>query len=338
MFINEVINYLGAWERLQEKSPYILHDIKCVLGELSDQRSAFEVESRQAGRQGQTMLSPRSFDQLMARLFRERGWGTNQHLRLDTTSTKKYEIDFVREGVGVELCIGKVAYAIYSLFVTFPTFIRAGSVNLAVLMAPARSLTRRFPMGVGNFEAVKTLLYEMPPAPLKYPFALLSFSESDSPVSIVQLTTPLDNFLISTIGLSLNEMLLLRERPEYDFKLELPDNRKIAQEICGFANLTGGGLILLGISDSGRVEGIEKSDLDDLQLKVTNIICDSCSPVPQFAFHPFDAANDSNKAVLVIRIEELQLKPCMTHHRVYIRTGPSVRAAAPDEIRRLVLS
>ncbi len=284
------------------------------------------------------LVSPRNFNQLMSRLFRERGWSTNQHLRLDTASMKKYEIDFVREGVGVELCIGKVAYTIYSLFVTFPTFIRAGKVDLAVLIAPTRALARQFPMGVGNFESAKTLLSEMPPAPLKYPFALLGISENASPISVVQITTPLDNFLISAVGLSLDEMLLLRERPEYDFKLELPDNRKIAQEVCGFANLTGGGLILLGITDSGHVKGVEKSNLDDVQLKVTNIIRDTCLPVPQFAFHPFDAANDSGKAILVIRIEELQSKPCMTQDKVYIRTGPSVRAATSGEIRRLILS
>jgi hypothetical protein len=321
MFINEVVNYLGAWERLQGSSPHILGDIEGVLKELSDRRSLFRRISREVSQRGQMMISPRNFNQLMGQLFRERGWSTNQHLRLHTGSMKKYEIDFVREKVGVELCIGRVAYTIYSLFVTFPTFIRAGSVDLAVLIAPTRALARDFLIGVGNFEAAKTLLSEMPPAPLKYPFALLGISDTASPVSVVKITTPLDNFLINTVGVSLNEMLLLRERPEYDFKLELPENSKTAHEVCGFANLTGGGLILLGISDSGRVQGVEKSSLDSLQLKVTNIIRSSCLPVPQFAFHPFEIGNDPGKVALVIRVEELQSKPCMTQDKVYIRTG-----------------
>lgn len=337
MFISEVVNYLGAWEKLQRDYPVALRDVKDVLLEMSTLRSEFEGKSREVGREEQLVIIAAKFHDLMGRLLRERGWDTNRHLLPGTPPMKIYEIDFSRGGVGVELCLGRVAFAVYSLFVTFPNFARAGGFDLGVLLAPTRALTRRFSGIVGNFESIKTLLTEAPPAQVKYPFALLGFSEADSTVGVIQLTTPLDDFLIGTVGLSLNEMLLLGERPEYDFKLELPDTRKLAQEVCGFANLAGGGVILLGVANSGRVEGVVKCDLDDLQLRVTNVARDSCNPVPRLMFHPFDSADDPGKAVLVIRVEELQSKPCMTQDRVYVRAGPSVRAATPDEIRRLVL-
>jgi hypothetical protein len=274
----------------------------------------------------------------MRELFSNKGWQIDRHLRLDAASMKRYEVDFVREKVGVELCLGKQAFAIYSLFVNFPVFIKAGGLDIAILLFPMRDLSRQMPAGVGNFESVRALLSELHPMPLKYPFALLGFSFDKRQPQITQLTTPLDNYLIHTLGMSLDEMLLLRERSDYDFKESLPDNKKLAQEICGFANLHGGGIILLGIDDDGNAIGVNKVELDGLQLKVTNIIRDCCSPVPRFEFQCYDIPSSPVKAILIIHVQELESKPCMTQDKVYIRSGPSVRTATSDEIRRLILN
>ena len=133
-------------------------------------------------------------------------------------------------------------------------------------------------------------------------------------------------------------MKLLTERPNYDFKLELPDNKKMSKEACALANMKGGGLILLGIDNQGNVKGIPRASLDDAQQWCGNIILTTCTPKPDFEFQVFDVPEDPEKCVLILRISEVDRKPCMAYERVYTRVGsPDARPAGPDEIRRLVL-
>jgi predicted HTH transcriptional regulator len=193
---------------------------------------------------------------------------------------------------------------------------------------------------VSSFEMIRDRVAGLAPLPLKYPFAIIGLSDeptSSSP-QVQELTSELDQFLLDTVGHTLGEMALLTERPNYDFKLQLPQNRTTAKEICALANLPNGGVVLLGVDNAGRIRGIDRVELDEIQLRIENISRDSCRPRPTVSFHVFDALSDPNRRVLVARIGKVDRKPCMTSDRVYIRAGSSARPADTDEIRRLVLS
>jgi hypothetical protein len=247
-------------------------------------------------------------------------------------------IDFVKDGVGLELGLGKEAFIESRIFVGFPRCVEEDIFQIAIALVPTTSLAKQMPVGAGNFESVSDMLQEARPLSLRYPFAIIGFSEDETPTNIVELTSELDVFLIKAIGMTLDEMVAVTEQPNYDFKLQLSKNDKLAQEVCGFANLKGGGYILLGIDKNGRPVGLLKGKpLDDIQLQITNVIHDNCRPRPRFDFYVFDNPEGTTTSILITRVYEIERKPCMFQDRVYIRSGSSVRPADSEEIRRLVL-
>ena len=253
------------------------------------------------------------------------------HIRIES-------IDFVKDGVGIEIEMGKASLVESHIFARFPRFVQANIIQSAVALVPMKSLSRQMTAGLWPFEWLKDGLQEMRPWPLKYKLTVIGFSMSETSIEVIEATSELDRFLIDAIGMSVEEMVLMNERLDYDFKVRLPTPEKLAQEVCGFANLRGGGHILLGIDNGGRLVGLPRGEgLDDIRLRMTNVICDCCSPKPMFEFFTFDNPEDATTAILIMRVHEAERKPCMVQHRVYVRSGPSVRPADADEIRRLVL-
>lgn len=200
------------------------------------------------------------------------------------------------------------------------------------------SFSSQMSVGVGNFESLSDMLQETRPLPLRYPFAIIGFSEKKTSIEVTELTSELDKFLITAIGMTMEEMALLNEQPNYDFKVQLPKKEKLAQEVCGFANSECGGYMLVGIDKNGKPIGLAKGkNLDDIQLQITNVIYDSCRPKPRFEFLVFDNPENTITSIIVAKIYALERKPCMVQGKVYVRSGPSVRSADSEEIRRLVL-
>lgn len=153
---------------------------------------------------------------------------------------------------------------------------------------------------------------------------------------VKELTSPINFYLLNSIGYTLEDAISLGESSSYEFKEQLPQNTVLSQEICGFANTRGGGIILLGISDSGETPGIDSDQLDSIQLKILNITRDTCHPVPTIEFFKFEQAD--GKMLLAVQVTELKQKPCLTSGRAYIRVGPSARMATSEEIRNLILA
>ena len=192
--------------------------------------------------------------------------------------------------------------------------------------------------GVSNFEMVSDRISEITPMLPKYPFAIIGISDEETETEIHEVTSPLDNYLIGTLGYSMLEMRLQAEKPNYDFKVQLPaESHKIAKEMCALANHTNGGLILVGVDDNGNLRGVLRSELDEMQRRVIDIGTRECKPSPKIECFPFDISSEMEKCVLVIHISEIEQKPCMTNEKVYIRVGTMARAANSEEIRRLLL-
>jgi len=270
------------------------------------------------------------------------GWETRNRLYLGQRGKKRRysTVDAIWNGVGVEYTFGKFAFAESILFVKFPIFVRAHKFRIACLLVAAEVLQKSMPINITSYEMIRDRVVGLAPLPLKFPFAIIGLSDQppSSPLQVEELTSELDQFLLHTVGYTLSEMALLTERPNYDFKRQLPQKNRMAREVCAFANLLKGGVILLGVNNAGRIEGIDRGELDDIQLRIGNIAKDSCLPRPRLDYHVFDVPSDQDRCVLVVRIHEVERKPCMTSDRVYTRAGSSARPADSDEIRRLVLS
>jgi Putative DNA-binding domain/Restriction endonuclease BglII len=281
------------------------------------------------------LVSPGELQRDLKRAFAQLGWNTSVRMPIGRSSRRFREIDFVKEGVGVEITFAKSAFVESGIFFKFPLFIQIGQIHVAVILVPMESMLP----GVGSFKLLRDQLTDLSPLPLKYPFAILGVSDSASEIEDVQeLTSEMDKYLIEEAGFSLDEMRILTEKPQYDFKERLPESRRLSHLVCAFANLEGGGVILIGVNNDGDILGIPRgTPLDEMQLAIVNAIQHTCRPRPRFETQVFDAPSDPSRCVLVVRVHEMEYKPCMVDEKVYVRVGSSTRAAGPDEIRRLLL-
>ena len=80
------------------------------------------------------------------------------------------------------------------------------------------------------------------------------------------------------------------------------------------------------------------SDLDNIQLRLTNSIRNLCKPIPKFEIVSFPIIDKKQSSLLICRIEENQRKPCLVRGRAYIRSGPSAQPADAEEIRNMVFA
>ena len=335
MYIAKVLSNLGAWNSFQETHPDLYAELCAVIELVQPQRTTY---SHEKARRGEKLISTQSILRQFMNQFRVTGW-SEKRLNFGGGSKSGYsEIDAAKEKVGLELSFGQYAFAESNIFVKFPIFIRAEIINFAILITPVTALVREMIVGISSFEMVQRRLKEISPLLPKYPFVILGVSHQLARLEVQELTSPLDSFLIETLGYSLLEMKMQTERPNYDFKVQLPEDRhQIAKEICALANNKKGGLILIGIDDAGNLRGIPATELDETQRRITDIGTGACKPSPAIECLPFDVPFDRERRVVIIQVSEIEQKPCMTKEKVYIRVGAMARAANSEEIRRLLL-
>ncbi|HEX8128459.1 MAG TPA: RNA-binding domain-containing protein [Pyrinomonadaceae bacterium] len=141
---------------------------------------------------------------------------------------------------------------------------------------------------------------------------------------------------LSTPALQTSRIELLRlvrggEDTYLELKVKLSNPEKIAQGICALAN-TGGGVMVFGISDQLRVEGVD--DPEDVRDEVVRICREQISPqlVPYIDLIAFD----NGRRVVAVEIEGKR-RPYQTRDgRYFIRIGADKREATREELSALM--
>lgn len=347
MYLNAVLSNFGAWHRLIDQYPEHFADIAQVITALEVKNFTADLRNRGLNglRGSKDGIDIRELHLSASNDFVIRGWSpfsvelhpTSIIAGLDARITIK-EVELRKDRIGLDIFFGKIQFLESKIFSELPFFVRSNILEIMVFIVPMKSLAIKSLSHTKGFEAIANRLTLLESTSIPYSFIIIGISDQNSETQIIELTSPIDNFLMPRVGLSLNEMVIRNEMSNYDFKIILPSNEKIAKEICAMANSKGGGILLIGVDKFGDVQGIEKGKvLDDSMLKVTNIIQTTLSPKPNYQFHVFDIPNDPFKCLLIIDVLEIEHKPCMTGERVYIRGGTSTIAAGPDEIRRLIV-
>ncbi|MCD9025439.1 AlbA family DNA-binding domain-containing protein [Cohnella silvisoli] len=255
-----------------------------------------------------------------------------------TSSKGPWHFDCIKNKVGIEFCLAKQAFLESKLFLKAPAAYKYDLFDIAVFVIPINRDALKFD-GLTTFDKILNVFNDLSPIQLQYPFIILGIGNEendDHMLEIIELTTDLDAFLIGYTENSLETLIATGEKINYDFKVELPENKKIAQEICAFANMEGGGFLILGVTNSGQVVGINNNELDSAQQRIVNVVRDSCDPPPKIDFFIFNH-NLKGRSIMIVTVKEMGNKPCMTQDRIYIRVGSTVRIAKPDEVRRLIL-
>ena len=142
---------------------------------------------------------------------------------------------------------------------------------------------------------------------------------------------------LSTPALQTSRIELLRlvrggEDTYLELKVKLSNPEKIAQGICALAN-TGGGVMVFGVSDQLRVEGVD--DAEDVRDEIVRICREQISPqlVPYIDLIAFD----NGRRVVVVDIEGKR-RPYQTREdgRYFIRIGAEKREATREELSALL--
>ena len=134
------------------------------------------------------------------------------------------------------------------------------------------------------------------------------------------------------------ELERLLKEPESDLverKASASDRSSIRQTICAFANDLPGhgrpGVIFIGVTDEGKCANLQVSD--ELLQNLSQMRSDgNILPQPTMLVqrHTLGGCN-----VAVVMVAPADFPPVRYRGRVFVRVGPTVRLASPEEERRL---
>jgi ATP-dependent DNA helicase RecG len=121
------------------------------------------------------------------------------------------------------------------------------------------------------------------------------------------------------------------ESERLEFKSSLADVNEIVEDISAFSN-SKGGKILVGVSNSGKILGLEIGK--DTVERLTNKIVSNTEPkvYPNITTKDFD-----KKKVIVIEVQEAKEKPVFAFGRAFKRVGKSTLRMNKEEIERMIL-
>lgn len=129
---------------------------------------------------------------------------------------------------------------------------------------------------------------------------------------------------------SLIEVFSQPPNSKVSFAHEQTEPQKLAKEIVAFANFRGG-RVLVGVSDSGEIEGIKRPDFETWVMDTVfgKYITPALIPV-------YEEINTSAGKIAVISVEQGTLKPYAFRsdgkEMIYIRMGSTSRIANRDQI------
>lgn len=325
MYINSAISHLHGWKILKENHKEMKQEIEAVIKNIHLQYDDFSFQA------SNTVMHRSRYD------WRQLGNDFDVQLRkkgMDNPDRNLSYFDGIMDGVGIDFFVGQTPHLLSRLFVTYPTLLKSGRIRLPVFLVPEKAIANFHAV---NIEQLRTLLSEVKPLSINYPFVILGVGIQEKEFEVEELTSALDQYLIETTGRTLQDNLFIGENELCEFKQDMSDRpERIAKEVCAFANNRNGGLILFGITDDRKVQGIDNASSDKEELRITDIIRNTCNPAPEFIFKKFEVSN--GKIILVLQIFELEQKPCMHGEKVFVRVGSTSRSANSFEIRKLILA
>ena len=127
------------------------------------------------------------------------------------------------------------------------------------------------------------------------------------------------------------ELILTGESESLEFKESLSEWREIVETVGAFSN-TRGGVILIGVSDTEKIVGVNigKGSLEDLANKIKE------NTDPRI-FPGISIEKISDKYIIVIRVKENDVKPILVFGRAFKRVGKTNQRIGSLDIRKMFL-
>ncbi len=129
------------------------------------------------------------------------------------------------------------------------------------------------------------------------------------------------------------EKIGLGEDSTVEFKVDLPRRESLANEIAAFANAKGG-VILVGVDDSGEIIGMDRRKLNTDEKTVIEVCQDSLEPTVSIQTEKLTI---NNKHLLKIEVPQ-SLFVHKSPNGYFIRQGSSKREMPTEQLARLMQS
>lgn len=116
------------------------------------------------------------------------------------------------------------------------------------------------------------------------------------------------------------------------FKREMTDSNKLAEELVAFSNAEGG-VLLIGVEDNGDIVGVNPDAIGKLNLLISNTSNENVKP----PIYPLtEIVEISDKKIVVISVRKGESKPYQTNKGLYLtKSGSDKRKMSQEELRRL---
>lgn len=133
----------------------------------------------------------------------------------------------------------------------------------------------------------------------------------------------------------IREKIELGESSFVQFKAKINDADSLEAELVAFANAAGG-LLLVGISNDGTVNGIEKAEIEKLTQLVSNVASQRINPPIYPLTHSLKI---DDKIVFIVQVLNGNGKPYFTKKGVcWTKVGADKRKVSREELKRLFQS
>jgi predicted HTH transcriptional regulator len=116
------------------------------------------------------------------------------------------------------------------------------------------------------------------------------------------------------------------------FKQDMTDANRLAEELVAFSNAEGG-LLLIGVNDDGSVSGLDDAQISRINQLVSNTANENIKP----PIYPLtDIMTIQGKRIIAVSVRKGISRPYQTSKGVYFtKSGSDKRKMSPEELRRL---
>lgn len=116
------------------------------------------------------------------------------------------------------------------------------------------------------------------------------------------------------------------------FKENITNNDKLAEELVAFSN-SKGGVLIIGVTDNNDIAGLSDDDIRRLNQLVGNVINSNITP-PIYPIPEIKIIEQ--KKLLIVTVEDGSNKPYSTNKGIYLtKAGSDKRKVSPEELKRL---
>ncbi|WML88596.1 RNA-binding domain-containing protein [Thiothrix subterranea] len=116
------------------------------------------------------------------------------------------------------------------------------------------------------------------------------------------------------------------------FKQDVTDANRLAEELVSFSNAEGG-LLLIGIGDDGSVTGLDEAQISRINQLLSNTANENVKP-PVYPLT--EVLGIQGKRIIAVSVRKGESRPYQTSKGVYFtKSGSDKRKMSPEELRRL---